>query len=63
MKKKNRKQLRVIVDVNGGCAYPGHVPAGVVLEIRDFDNGKQADRPNGYAYGMPYCSSVTEGPS
>lgn len=57
-----KKKLRVIISVWGGVAGASHIPDGVEVEIRDFDNGKEVATPDGYSDGEPYCSYVEEGP-
>ena len=54
------KKPRVIVDVIGGVANPWKIPKGVEVEVRDYDNGQDADK--GFYKtddnGARYCRAV-----
>lgn len=54
---------KVIVGVKGGIAYPVSVPAGVELEIRDYDGPKHlATCIDGFDKdGLAYASTTAEG--
>jgi hypothetical protein len=57
-----KKQIRVIVSVQGGVARPAQVPKGVTLEIHDFDNVRDGGaKPDGYDDHEGYTSAITKG--
>ena len=58
---------RVIVSVSGGVADPFEIPAGVEVEVRDYDNGEEApDDDPGLkvdSMGNRYIEAIWKGPS
>lgn len=55
----------VVVNVLGGVAYAAVVPAGITLQIHDYDSGGMLEHesPAGHnADGQPYTCDTTIGP-